>query len=238
LTRKDGRSPEQIRPLKFTRRFTSNAPGSVLIELGNTKVLCTAAVTQEVPKFLENAGKGWVTAEYAMLPASTDKRKPRERAGKVDGRSMEIQRLVGRAMRSVVDLELLGERTIWFDCDVLQADGGTRTASITAAYVAAHDCFSALVKEGMLIKSPLKFPIAAVSVGIVKGQALVDLDYPEDSGAEVDMNIIMTGKGDFVEIQGTAEGKPFPQQSLLSLIEIAKKGIDQLFKAQAEALKG
>lgn len=235
--RRDGRANNALRPAKITRQFTDTAPGSVLIEMGRTRVLCTASIEEEVPKFMDGKGRGWVTAEYGMLPAAGGKRKPREaRVGRVDGRTHEIQRLVGRALRVVIDLDLLGERTIWLDCDVLQADGGTRTASITGAYVALADAVRSMVAEQRIPKSPLRTPVAAVSVGIVRGQVLLDLAYDEDSTAEVDLNLVMTGNGEIVEVQGTAEGKPFSEARLGEMIAMGKQGIAALIAAQRDAL--
>ena len=237
MTRIDGRSPDQLRPVKFTRRFTANAAGSVLVEFGRTKVLCTAVVAHEVPAWLEGKGVGWVTAEYGMLPGSTNDRKPRERAGKTDGRTAEIQRLIGRAARAVVDMELLGERTIWLDCDVLEADGGTRTAGITGAYVALVDAVRAMEKDGIRFAAPpIRDSVAAVSVGVVKGVPLLDLNYPEDSKADVDMNVVLTGKGLIVEVQGTAEKTPFDLARLLELHKLAEKGVGELRELQKKAL--
>jgi ribonuclease PH len=234
--RPDGRRPDQLRPLRFVRHYTEIAPGSVLLHAGKTIVLCTASIDPKVPDFLAGRGLGWVTAEYGMLPASTQNRKPRERA-KVDGRTYEIQRLIGRALRAVVDRELLGERTLWVDCDVLQADGGTRTAAITAAWVAVHDALRWLESEGVrFARWPLLDQIAAVSVGIVGGEARLDLAYAEDSGAEVDMNLVMTGDGRFVEVQGTAEGAPFSQPQLDALLALGKQGLAEILRQQREAL--
>jgi ribonuclease PH len=210
-----------------------HAEGSVLIEVGLTRVLCTASVEDRVPPFLRNQGKGWVTAEYAMLPRATRTRTPRESSqGKVGGRTHEIQRLIGRALRSVVTLAALGERTVWLDCDVLQADGGTRTASITGAYIALHEALSALVSQGVLPALPVTDTVAAVSVGLVGGRAVLDLNYDEDSAAGVDMNVVMTGRGDLVEVQGTAEGAPFSRAQLDELLALATRGIDELTRRQ------
>ena len=237
MPRVDGRQPDQLRPVSFVRNYTSNAQGSVLVSFGRTKVLCTAVVAHEVPAWLEGKGVGWVTAEYGMLPGSTNERKPRERAGKTDGRTAEIQRLIGRAARAVVDMELLGERTIWLDCDVLEADGGTRTAAITGSYVALADAVRAMEKEGIKFAAPpIKDSVAAVSVGIVRGEPLLDLNYQEDSKADVDMNVVLTGKGLIVELQGTAEKTPFDVQRLLSMHGLAEKGIAQLRDLQKKAL--
>ncbi len=237
MNRPDGRKPDQLRPVGFVRRFTSSAPGSVLIEMGRTKVLCTATITHEVPSWLEGRGQGWVTAEYGMLPGSTHDRKPRERAGKTDGRTAEIQRLIGRAVRAIVDMELLGEKTIWLDCDVLEADGGTRTAAITGAYVALMDAVRSLEKEGVKFAAPpVKDSVAAVSVGVVRNELLLDLCYQEDSAAEVDMNVVLTGRGLIVEVQGTAEKTPFDTSRLMALYKLAEKGAAQLRDLQKESL--
>ncbi|HEX7125774.1 MAG TPA: ribonuclease PH [Thermodesulfobacteriota bacterium] len=231
--RPDGRLPDQLREVRFTRNVMKHAEGSVLIEVGLTRVVCTASIEDRVPPFLRNQGKGWVTAEYAMLPRATRTRTPRESSqGKVGGRTHEIQRLIGRALRSVVTLDALGERTIWLDCDVLQADGGTRTASITGAYVALHDALSTLVNQGALPTLPLADTVAAVSVGLVGGRAVLDLNYDEDSAAEVDMNVVMTGRGDLVEVQGTAEGAPFSRAQLDELLALAARGIEELTRRQ------
>lgn len=237
FTRSDKRGFGELRPVTIRRNFTSTSPGSVLIEMGMTKVLCTATVDHQVPSFLENTGKGWVTSEYSMLPQSTLQRKQRERQ-KVDGRTYEIQRLVGRCMRSVVDLEMLGERTIWIDCDVLEADGGTRCASITGAYVALVDAINFLKREGIkFAKDPIKDMVAAVSVGIVDGNQLLDLSYDEDSRAQVDLNIALLKNGEIVEVQGTAEKIPFSKQSFDSMFNLASTGIKNLFEYQDKALK-
>ena len=233
--RVDGRRSNEIRPVKITRHYTRNAPGSVRIEVGGTRVICTASVEKRVPQFLQNSGRGWVTGEYGMLPGSTERRKPRDR-NKTDGRTVEIQRLIGRSMRAVVDTEKLGERTVWIDCDVIQADGGTRTAAITGGYVAMVDAIRWLLDNEMLDASPLTGLVAAVSVGIVDGRTLVDLCYAEDVGAEVDMNVVMTGKGDFVEIQGTAEHKAFSAKDLTKLLSAAGSGIRRFIQAQKRAL--
>ena len=237
MNRIDGRAPDQLRPVRFVRGFTANPAGSVLVEFGQTKVLCTAVVAHEVPPWLEGRGQGWVTAEYGMLPGSTHERKQRERAGKTDGRTAEIQRLVGRAMRAAVDLEMLGERTIWLDCDVLEADGGTRTAAITGAYVALADAVRSMEKDGIKFPaSPVKDSVAAVSVGVVRGEPMLDLNYAEDSKADVDMNVVLTGRGLIVEVQGTAEKTPFDTSRLMALYKLAEKGINQLRELQKEAL--
>ncbi len=230
-------APKGIRPIQFVRSFTRYAEGSVLVSMGNTKVLCNASVSEDVPSFLKGKGKGWVTAEYSMLPRSTQDRSPRESAkGKIGGRTHEIQRLIGRSLRAVVDLEKLGERQIVIDCDVLQADGGTRTASINGAYVALTDAVQKLQKKGLLKSSPVKEPVAAVSVGLVKGKPVLDLCYEEDSSADVDFNVVMTGSGRFVEVQGTAEKEPFSHAQLATLLALAQKGIGEVFKAQKKVM--
>lgn len=235
--RPSGRAPDELRPIRITRRFTRHAEGSVLIECGDTRVLCTASVEETVPGFLRNSGKGWVTAEYGMLPRSTHTRNKREAAtGKQGGRTLEIQRLIGRALRAVIDLKALGERTITVDCDVLQADGGTRTASITGSYVALVDAVNSLVKKGALRDSPIHGQVAAVSVGIWSGQPVLDLDYAEDSEAETDMNIVMNNGGGFIEVQGTAEGHAFRRDELDALLNLAANGCGQLLARQLEAL--
>ncbi len=231
--RPDGRTPEQLREVRLTRGVMKHAEGSVLIEVGLTHVICTATVEDKVPPFLRNQGKGWVTAEYAMLPRATKSRTPRESSqGKVGGRTHEIQRLIGRALRSVVTLDALGERTIWLDCDVLQADGGTRTASITGACIALHDALAGLVAQGKLSALPLTDTVAAVSVGIAGGRAVLDLTYEEDSQAGVDMNVVMTGRGELIEVQGTAEGRPFTRQQLDEMLALASLGIAELTRRQ------
>jgi ribonuclease PH len=238
MKRYDGRQADELRPVKITRGFTQNPEGSVLIEVGMTRVLCTASIEEKVPSFQKGSGLGWVTAEYSMLPRATQTRTPREASkGKLTGRTMEIQRLIGRALRSVVNFKKLGERTIWIDCDVLQADGGTRTASITGAYVALADAIQFLLKKGSLKESPLQDSLAAVSVGKVDGVPILDLAYPEDSRAEVDMNVVMTGAGKFVEIQGTAEEVPFDRSELDRFLALAEKGIRELMNEQKAALK-
>jgi len=235
--RPNGRTPEQVRPIKITRNFTCHAEGSVLVEFGNTKVLCNASVDESVPRFLKGQGKGWVTAEYSMLPRATHSRSQREAArGKQGGRTLEIQRLIARSLRAAVDLEALAEYSITLDCDVIQADGGTRTASITGACVALADALNGMVKAGKLKQSPLKQMIAAVSVGIVDGQAVCDLEYVEDSAAETDMNVVMTDDGKLIEVQGTAEGEPFSFDELDSMLGLAKTGIDAICEAQRTAL--
>jgi ribonuclease PH len=237
--RPDGRKADEIRPVKITRGFLKYAEGSALIEMGDTKVVCSATIEEGVPPFLRGKGQGWVTAEYAMLPRSSQSRIAREASrGKIGGRTHEVQRLIGRALRAVVDLKALGERTIWIDCDVLQADGGTRTASITGAYVALSDALVSLSQSKLLGNNPLKGTLAAVSVGIVGGRPVLDLNYAEDSTAAVDMNVVMTGDGRIVEIQGTAEGEPFDEPTLKSLLTLAREGIRQILKIQQEALAG
>lgn len=237
MSRIDGRKNNQLRPVKITPYFLEYPQGSALIEVGRTRIICTAMIEEGVPKFLKGQGKGWLTAEYGMLPAATPERSTRDAVkGKINGRSQEIQRLVGRALRSVIDMDKLGERTIWIDCDVLQADGGTRTAAITAGFVAVELAVRKIIQKGMIDKTPLVENVAAVSVGIVNGVPMLDLCYEEDSRAEVDMNIVMTADGKFIEIQGTAEKKPFNQSELKELIALAQKGIVKLIKMQKEAL--
>lgn len=229
MIRQDGRKSDQLRPIRITRHFTIHAEGAVLIEFGNTKVICTASIEDRVPAHNRGSGEGWVTAEYGMLPRSTHTRTDREAArGKQSGRTQEIQRLIGRSLRAIVDLSKLGERTIQIDCDVIQADGGTRCASITGAYLALRDACQTLVTAGRLAGSPLHDSVAAVSVGMVKGHALLDLDYAEDSSCDTDMNIVMTGTGGIVEIQGSAEGAPFSTQQLESLLVLGQTGIAEL----------
>jgi ribonuclease PH len=236
-SRPSGRAPDELRRIQIVRRFTRHAEGSVLIQCGDTHVLCTASVEENVPPFLRNTGKGWVTAEYGMLPRSTHTRSRREAAtGKQGGRTLEIQRLIGRALRAVVDLKALGERTITLDCDVLQADGGTRTAAITGSYVALADAVGVLVRKGLLRDSPIHGQVAAVSVGIWSGMPVLDLDYAEDSDAETDMNIVMNNGGAFVELQGTAEGHAFRREELDELLNLGANGIKQLLAKQLEAL--
>ncbi|WJQ83403.1 ribonuclease PH [Brevibacillus brevis] len=235
--RVDGRAHDQLRPVTITRNYIKHAEGSCLIEVGDTKVICTATLEERVPPFMRGGGKGWITAEYSMLPRATATRNARESSkGKVGGRTMEIQRLIGRALRSVVNLEAMGERTIWLDCDVIQADGGTRTASITGAFVAMVDAMQKLVDSGTWKQLPLNDFLAATSVGVVGEQAVLDLNYKEDSTAIVDMNVVMTGKGKFVELQGTGEDAPFSPEQLQEMIALAKVGIDNLIKSQKEAL--
>lgn len=235
--RPSGRSVQQVRPVTLTRHYTKHAEGSVLVEFGDTKVLCTATIDEGVPRFLKGQGQGWVTAEYGMLPRATHSRNAREAAkGKQGGRTLEIQRLIARSLRAAIDLKALGEFTITLDCDVLQADGGTRTASITGACVALADALNHLVSIGKLKVNPMKGMVAAISVGIVNGEALCDLEYVEDSAAETDMNVVMTEDGRMIEVQGTAEGEPFSHDELLKLLELARGGIDTLIAAQKAAL--
>jgi ribonuclease PH len=237
MKREDGRAPSQLRPAKITRHYLKYPAGSVLIEMGNTKVICTAIIQEKVPDYKRNSGSGWVTAEYSMIPGATNQRNQREQgAGKPKGRTQEIQRLIGRALRAVVDLNKLGERSILIDCDVIQADGGTRTASITGSFVALHDAVDLLLKDGKIDENPIREFLAAVSVGIVDGLPVVDLPYEEDSRAEVDMNLVMTESGGLVEIQGTAETKPFQKQELDTLLELGEKGIKQLIQLQKKTL--
>ncbi len=236
--RPDGRRDDQSRPLRITRGFTRHAEGSVLIEVGETRVLCTASVEQRVPPFLMGRGQGWVTAEYGMLPRATHTRGAREAArGKQSGRTQEIQRLIGRSLRAVTDLAALGERTVTLDCDVLQADGGTRCASITGAYVALYDALTGLVAQGALEALPLRDAVAAVSVGIVAGRPVLDLNYDEDSGCDTDMNVVMTGSGGIVELQGTAEGEPFSSAELEAMMALARAGVQSLVAGQRKALE-
>lgn len=235
--RTQGRAADALRPLTITRRFTKHAEGSVLIAFGDTQVLCTASVEERVPPHKRGSGSGWVTAEYGMLPRSTHTRSDREAArGKQSGRTQEIQRLIGRSLRAVFDLNALGERTIHLDCDVLQADGGTRTAAITGAYVAAADAVAWLRGQGKLSASPIREPVAAISVGIVQGTPLLDLEYIEDSACDTDMNVVMTGAGHFVEVQGTAEGAAFSRSEMDRLLQLAEAGIGRLIVAQRDAL--
>ena len=236
--RPSGRAAEQVRPIKITRHYTKHAEGSVLVEFGETKVLCNATVEESVPRFLKGQNQGWVTAEYGMLPRATNSRTQREAAkGKQTGRTMEIQRLIARSLRAMIDLKLLGEYTITLDCDVIQADGGTRTASITGACVALNDAINKMIADGKLKQNPIKSLVAAVSVGIVEGQAICDLEYIEDSKADTDMNVIMTDDGRIIEVQGTAEGEPFSHEELLKLLELAKNCIATIIDAQRQAVK-
>ena len=235
--RSNGRNPGELREITITRNFIKHAEGSVLVEFGDTKVICNASVEESVPPFLRGKGTGWVTAEYAMLPRATHTRSPRESAkGKIGGRTHEIQRLIGRSLRAVIDLTLLGERSIHIDCDVIQADGGTRTASITGAYIALVEAVNWLVGKGLISASPLREAVAAVSVGIVAGEVLLDLDYAEDSTAEVDMNFVVTSSGRFVEVQGTAEAEPFTLAQMDAMRTVALAGINQLLNIQQEVL--
>ena len=235
--RPSGRRPDQLREVRITRGYTRHAEGSVLVEFGETRVLCTASVEERVPPFLRDSGRGWVSAEYGMLPRATNTRGEREAArGKQSGRTQEIQRLIGRSLRAVVDLASLGARTIQVDCDVLQADGGTRTAAITGAFVALYDAVSWLHERKLIVQTPIKDFVAAVSVGIYQGTPVLDLDYAEDSACGTDMNVVMTGAGGFVELQGTAEGAPFSQKELDSLVELAARGIRELIGHQKTAL--
>jgi ribonuclease PH len=237
MTRSSGRRPEQLREVLLQRNFTRHAEGSVLVAFGDTRVICTASVEEGVPGFLRGRGRGWVTAEYGMLPRATHTRTDREAArGKQSGRTQEIQRLIGRSLRVVTDLERLGERTVKLDCDVIQADGGTRTAGITGAFVALHDALGTLLQRGVLSASPIRDFVAAVSVGLVEGVPVLDLDYAEDSGCDTDMNVVMTGSGGFVEIQGTAEGEPFSAAQMGALVALAKQGIAELIAKQKAAL--
>jgi ribonuclease PH len=231
------RSHDQLRDIEIIRHYTKHAEGSVLIKFGDTHVLCTASVEEKVPGFLKGKGQGWVTAEYGMLPRSTGNRMDREAAkGKQSGRTQEIQRLIGRSLRAIIDLEKLGERSIQIDCDVIQADGGTRTASITGAYVALQDAISTLLKSGKITENPLKQAVAAISVGVYKGQPVLDLDYIEDSDCDTDMNVVITADGGFVEVQGTAEGEPFSRDAMNAMLDLATHGIAQLIIKQNEAL--
>lgn len=235
--RPSGRKPDELRKINITRHFTCHAEGSVLVEFGNTKVICTASATEGVPRFLKGSGQGWVTAEYGMLPRSTHDRMDREAArGKQGGRTLEIQRLIARSLRAAVDLKKLGENTIYVDCDVIQADGGTRTASITGGCVALVDALSHLLKKGTVKQDPLTRLIASVSVGVYKGMPVLDLDYPEDSKAETDMNVVMTQHGGLVEVQGTAEGEPFSREHMIAMMDLADKGIKDLVLLQQKAL--
>jgi ribonuclease PH len=239
FTRTQDRAANALRPVKITRGYTVHAEGSVLIEFGATKVLCTASVEERVPPHKRGSGEGWVTAEYGMLPRATHTRSDREAArGKQSGRTQEIQRLIGRSLRAVFDLKALGERTIQLDCDVLQADGGTRTAAITGAFVAAQDAVNGLLAAGKITQSPITAPVAAVSVGIVQGTPLLDLEYVEDSACDTDMNVVMTGAGHFVEVQGTAEGVAFSRAEMTALLDLAEKGIGELMALQQQALAG
>jgi ribonuclease PH len=235
--RSDGRKPTQMRPLKITPSYIKTADGSVLIEMGDTKVICTAKLEERVPQFLRNSGKGWITAEYGMLPGSSQTRIGRESArGRVGGRTHEIQRLIGRSLRAIADLKSLGERTIWIDCDVIQADGGTRTASITGAYVALAEATRSWLHRGVIGADPIKDSVAAVSIGVVDGKIHLDLCYEEDSRADVDMNFVMTGSGKFIEVQGTAETSPFTKKQMERMAELAQRGIKELIEAQKKLI--
>ena len=237
IQRPSGRAANQLRTVELIRNYTKHAEGSVLVKFGDTHVLCTASVEEKVPGFLKGKGQGWVTSEYGMLPRSTGSRMDREAArGKQSGRTQEIQRLIGRSLRAIIDLEKLGERSIQIDCDVIQADGGTRTASITGAYVALQDAIAFLMKKELIKASPLKDSVAAISVGVYKGMPVLDLDYIEDSDCDTDMNVVMTGKGGFVEIQGTAEGEPFSAEEMNAMLALAKSGIETLSAKQQQAL--
>ena len=239
MKRVDGRSPDEGRPLTITPRYLKHAEGSVLIEVGDTKVICAATVEDRVPPFLKGSGKGWVTAEYGMLPRSSQERIPRESVrGKISGRTQEIQRLIGRSLRAVIDLPKLGERTVWIDCDVIQADGGTRTASISGAFVALALALREREQAGKLDANPIKDHVAATSIGIVESHYLLDLNYHEDSRAEVDMNVVMTGAGAFVEVQGTAEAEPFSHEALQQMLGLASRGIAEIVRTQREILQG
>jgi ribonuclease PH len=237
MARPSNRQFDELREIRITRRYTRHAEGSVLVEFGDTKVLCTASVEEKVPAFLRGQDRGWLTAEYGMLPRATNTRTDREAArGKQSGRTQEIQRLIGRSLRAIADLSLLGERTIQIDCDVIQADGGTRTAGITGAYVAVHDAVALLLARGLIASSPLHDFVAAVSVGVYQGTPVLDLDYAEDSACDTDMNVVMTGSGGFVEVQGTAEGAPFSRREIDALLLLAENGIAQLVARQKQAL--
>ena len=237
MNRPSGRAADQLRAIRITRQFTKHAEGSVLVEFGDTRVICTVSVESGVPRFLKGQGQGWLTAEYGMLPRATGDRTQREASkGKQGGRTLEIQRLIGRSLRAALDLTKLGENTLYIDCDVIQADGGTRTASITGAMVALVDALRVMKKRGALKGEPLKQMVAAVSVGIYQGEVVLDLDYPEDSAAETDLNVVMTDAGGFIEEQGTAEGEPFDPEQLNAMLALAQKGIRELFEAQRQAL--
>ncbi len=239
MSRIDGRTLDALRPVKITKDYIMHPQGSVLIEMGHTKVICSAMIEEKVPPFLKGSGSGWVTAEYGMLPASTQTRKIRDASkGKIDGRSQEIQRLIGRALRSIINLEKLGERTIWIDCDVIQADGGTRTASITGSFVALMLALNKMKENGMISELPITDYVAAVSVGVVGDEPMLDLCYEEDSRAEVDMNLVMTGSGKFIEIQGTGEERPFDQSELTQMLVLGEKGIRELMNLQKEIIEG
>ncbi|MCY1341333.1 Ribonuclease PH [compost metagenome] len=237
MKRPSGRAADQLRPIRITRNYTKHAEGSVLVEFGDTKVICTVSAEAGVPRFLKGQGQGWLTAEYGMLPRSTGERNQREASrGKQGGRTLEIQRLIGRSLRAALDMTKLGENTIYLDCDVIQADGGTRTASITGAMVALVDALKVLKKRGSLKGEPLKQMVAAVSVGIYQGEPVLDLDYLEDAAAETDLNVVMTDAGGFIEVQGTAEGVPFQPEELTAMLDLARKGLNELFELQRAAL--
>jgi ribonuclease PH len=236
MPRTDDRQPQEMRSVSFQRHYTQLAPGSVLASFGKTQVLCTAMYTDGVPPFLQGRGQGWLTAEYSMLPSATAQRKQRDRSGKVDGRSIEIQRLIGRSLRGVIDFPKMTERTVWVDCDVLQADGGTRTTAISGAWVALHDLFTHMEAKRLLRGWPLKSQVGAVSVGVVAGSALCDLTYEEDSRADTDMNLVMTGDGRFIEVQGSAEGSPFNREQLDGMLELGAAAIRRIFDVQKAAL--
>ena len=237
MKRPSGRAADQLRPIRITRNYTKHAEGSVLVEFGDTKVICTVSVESGVPRFLKGQGKGWLTAEYGMLPRATGERTQREASrGKQGGRTLEIQRLIGRSLRAALDMSKLGENTLYVDCDVIQADGGTRTASITGSMVALVDALSVLKKRGALKGDPLKQMVAAVSVGIYQGEPVLDLDYPEDSAAETDLNVVMTDAGGFIEVQGTAEGEPFQPEELNAMLALASHGVRELFELQRAVL--
>jgi ribonuclease PH len=238
MTRPSGRKPDELRTIEIVRRYTKHAEGSVMVRFGDTHVLCTASIENRVPHFLRNSGQGWVTAEYGMLPRSTGSRMAREAArGRQGGRTMEIQRLIGRSLRAVLDLGRLGERTLTIDCDVIQADGGTRTASITGGYVAMADAVAWLLDQKSIKKNPLTGQVASVSAGIYRGTPVLDLDYQEDSQAETDMNFVMNENGDFIEVQGTAEGKAFTRDEMLQMVDLARHGVQQLVRIQSEVLQ-
>jgi ribonuclease PH len=237
MKRDHDRAPNEMRPISFERGF-NKAPGSVMASFGDTRVLCTAIYTDGVPPFLQGKGRGWLTAEYSMLPSSTGTRKQRDRNGRVDGRSVEIQRLIGRCLRAVMDFKQMSERTIWLDCDVVQADGGTRTTAISGAYVALHDLLTAMDERRILRGWPLLSQVGAVSAGVVGGEVLCDLCYAEDSTADVDLNLVMTGDGQFIEVQGSAERAPFDRESLDSMLEVGDAAIRRIFEAQTQALRG
>ena len=235
--RPSNRRSDELRPIKITRRFTRHAEGSVLVEFGDTRVICNASIENRVPRFLKGSGSGWITAEYAMLPRSTNTRMMREASrGRQSGRTLEIQRLIGRSLRAAVDMQKLGERSVTIDCDVIQADGGTRTASITGGFVALHDALENLVRKNEMTTLPVQFFVASVSVGMYRGEAVLDLDYPEDSEAETDMNVVMTEHGDLIEIQGTAEARPFPRRDMDRMLDLAEHGIRQLIESQQRAI--